>query len=704
MTKTPWILIATVAMLVLGAALYFGLSALQKKEVLIIGLGGPMSGRFSELGLSMRQGVELAIKNINKNNELEKYELKLAIADDRSELNFSFEAEKGARALANTHNITAVVGHYFSMPSMAAGKIYKERQIPFVTPTSTLPELIAENDWGFSIMPDDYYQATFLANYILYGLERKEIALINSKDPYGRSLKKYFLGELNSKQLAPLITVEIDHTKFEPELLAKRIQSFAKADIIFVAMNYTTAAKVIQYLRKNGVNTDVVGAESLGGAHFIQEAGIYAENVYAVAPYLPSLFGESSKHYQMDFMREFQREPEWVSTYSYEATQLIAYAIRRAGKDPTAIRNFLRRIISEQEAMPSIAGPIYFNDWGASRRSLWMGQVKHGRYLPARFQLTHVKYQELAKTKQMEKEVITLGGDFMKRATVVYTGIYVNEIKSFNPVEGSFVADFNLWFRWDPGKNKNLDFEMTYGKVLTAQVREKYFDSLNNNNFISYSVSALMTDNFPLQEYPFDQQTLRIRIKPKKKTNEDLILVTDNDNDDFLRRSLDFGSWQDIDHLQFTSNKTFLWSYRNPKYERKLFELDHSQYNYHVIMQRKSSGYLIAMLPLLVLVSIAFVTFTMDYGVIASRLGVSMTTTLSAMAFHSGNKIGVGYLVKGDIFFLSSYVLFFCVVIETTIVNYLTTIDKKTLAVQIDQVAMIVYPTAVITILALLLR
>ena len=703
MQKNQLIIISLASLLLIAIVASLNFSIARQKEVIYIGLGAPLTGPFENVGFSMQRGVELAIKEVNRNGFLEKYELKLTTANDHSQLNLSLDSEKSARKILQQPNLVGVVGHYFSQPTITAGELYKIYKIPFITPTATQPELTADNEWGFGIMHDDYYQSLFLANYVIYGLARKKVAVIHSKNPYGQSLNSFFTAELLVKNIHPTITIEIDHINFDSDELTENLEQFAKSDIVFLAMNYTNAAKVIKFLRKNGINTDFIGGESLGGEHFIQEAGIYADNVYAVTPYLPSLFGESSKHYQINYLREFQQEPDWVSAFSYEAAKLLAHAIREVGKDSTDIRNFLRRINSEQNAVPSIAGDIIFNDLGSSRRKLSVGQVKNGRYIPARFQLTNVRYQELAKAQQQKQQVFSVDARYMKRATVVYTGIHVNEITSFDPVEDNFVVDFNLWFRWDPGKNKNLDFEMTHGKVLTAMVREKYFDKRTNNNFISYSVSARLVDHFDLQAYPFDKQTLRIRIKPKLKTNEDLILVTDIDNDSFVRHPLDFGAWQDVNHLQFTSQKNFLWSYRNPKYDRKLFTLDHSQYNYHVIMERKFSGYIIALLPLMVLVASAYVVFTIDYEVISSRYAVSMTTMLSAMAYHNVNKLNVGYLVKGDLFFVSSYMLFFAILVETSFVGYLKNTNKIQLAKKIDQASMVIYPLVVMIILFVLL-
>ncbi len=317
--------------------------------------------------------------------------------------------------------------------------------------------------------------------------------------------------------------------------------------------------------------------------------------------------------------------------------------------------------------------------------------------MPARFQFTYVKYPELVKARKDSVRAFKMDGRFVKRTTVVFTGLHVNEIKSFDPVAGNFVADFLLWFRWDPDQNEKLNFEMTYGKVLAAAIREKYYDQNTNNNFISYDVSAQLDGIFPLKEYPFDRQVLKIRIKPKVKNKEDLILVTDISDDSFLRKDLGLRAWKDMQHIQFTSEQESIWSYRNPKYNNKLFQMNNSQFNYHVLLERKSDQYIIKLLPLLVLVLLAYAMFFINFEFTASRFTVGVTTLLSSMSFHNVNKVDVGHLVRIDTFFTTTYYFIFFAIIETVVASALHIKGRKPLAAKVDAAAIVIYPVLMLT-------
>ncbi|MBF0109524.1 MAG: ABC transporter substrate-binding protein [Magnetococcales bacterium] len=675
-----------------GSLIYGTLFHGGRKQIFLIGLAGPMSGPFSEVGISMRRGVELAITHVNQSGELGPITLEARIEDDQSNLADNQGVHKAAEHLARNANLLGVVGHYFSNATLEASPIYDALKIPLITPSATNPKVTALYPGNFSLIPDDFYQAVFLANYVLHGLDQNKIAIINTSNLYGESLRDYFIKELKINAVEPVADIAINPEKFDPDPLERGLGALGQASAVFLAMNYTNAAHVIKYIKNKGLKCEFIGGESLGGPHFIRLAGIYSEDVYAVTPFLPNLLGEKAKRYQDDFVQTFQTNPDWVATHAYEAVMLFAHAIRKGGADRVAIRTVLSKILDEEDAVESITGPIYFNEEGASRKRIAIGQVKEGRHAPARFQFSNARYPELVKARGAKSNAFMMNGRFVKRTTVVFTGLHVKEIKDFDPIGGSFTADFLLWFRWDPTWNAKLNFEMTYGKVLSAQIREKYFDPENNFNFISYDVSAQMEGIFPLQEYPFDEQELQIRIKPKVQVKEDLILVTDIADDSFLRNDLSLKSWTDVKHFQFTGEKDTIWSYRNPKYKKKLFEMEHSQFDYHILLRRNWEQYTVKLLPLLVMVLMAYSQFFVNYEYVGSRFSLGILALLTAMSFHNVNKIDVGYLVRADIFFMMTYYLIFLTIIETVVTSSFFIHGNKIMANRIDIASIVLYP------------
>ncbi|MBF0283283.1 MAG: ABC transporter substrate-binding protein [Magnetococcales bacterium] len=679
-----------------------------KKDTYFLGLAAPLTGEFKDAGLSMKRGVALAVKEMQESGELGDLNLELQVGDDQSVVGDAKNAVQVAKELTSNEKLLGVVGHYFSQSTIEADKVYIEKKIPVITPTSTHPDVTAGSDWTFSVIFDDAYQGSFLANYVLWGLGRQRIAVIHATNLYSVSLKDQFVKELARNRWRPSVVIEVplDEMKgggeaFNPASLQGRLQELQQADIIFIPFNYKNAAKLVRFLKNKGIRADFIGPESVGGDLFVREAGVYADNVYAITPFLPNLYGEEARLFQMHFLKEYQTSPDWIATYAYEAVRLYAKAIKEVGPDREGIKNALARINSEANAMPSIAGDLYFNSAGSTKRAIAIGQVKEGTYQPARFQITPVKFPELVRAQKDPGIVFYWDGRMMKRTTLVFTGLHVKEIREFDPIQGSFKADFLLWFRWDPNRNPKLSFEMTHGRVETVRIRDMHQDAVNKNNFIMYDVSATMKDNFNLEQYPFDKQTLRIRIMPKFSSNvefgkempeEDVMLITDISDDSYYKRKLDFGSWEDIGHIQFTGAKDYIWSYRSPKFNGNLYKLDHSIYSYNVHMQRKVTQFVVTLLPLLVIVVSAYLTFFISYEYVASRISLGITSMLSAMAFHGVNKIQVGYLVKSDVFFMLTYWLIFFSIMATVVGSAFHVRKQTAAANRVDTVFLVAYP------------
>ncbi|MEO5355381.1 MAG: hypothetical protein H7835_19510, partial [Magnetococcus sp. XQGC-1] len=106
--------------------------------------------------------------------------------------------------------------------------------------------------------------------------------------------------------------------------------------------------------------------------------------------------------------------------------------------------------------------------------------------------------------------------------------------------------------------------------------------------------------------------------------------------------------------------------------------------------------YIIKLLPLLVLVLLAYAMFFINFEFTASRFTVGVTTLLSSMSFHNVNKVDVGYLVRIDTFFMMTYYFIFFAIIETVIASALHIKGKRPLAAKVDAVAIVVYPVLMV--------
>lgn len=652
-----------------GLSIFLTSGRQQGIERFDIAVVGPMSGDYAEYGIAMRRGAERAIAEINAQHTLGNIRLGLVAADDESDQQSRYRPQEVAKNLAKNPRLLAVVGHYFSIPSIAAAPHYAQHDIPVITPAATHPDVTHPDVKSgktaiVSMMINDQQQGAFLAHYAMGALKRQRIAIVHVTSPHDDHIKSAFTKALTDKGVKPFASMSLAAQNLQPENLAPQLEKLREADLILLAMRHEPAAKVASYLRNKQVKAEFIGGEEIGSARFIKEAGFYAEQTYAIRPFLPDLLGQTARKFIQGYTDAHGQAPDWVAAQSYEAVTLIARGIEREGASRGLIKRFLEKLQQESKAVPGLSGNIYFDRHGINQRVVSIAKVVNGKHISAEHQPVSLKYPELARTRG--DKTSEFNGQLLKQSTVMYTGMVVNEVSDLNVTgSGRFNADFTVWFRWSGREKAEIDFELANGSEKSRTIIEQHVDAKTSEHYRAYRIAAAFEQQFAMHDYPFDKQTLKIQIRPKQFATDDVLLVKDFSERNYLATTLPLGIWIDKGHQEYVDQDEFLYSLRNPQFDKKTYRLHHAVYNYDIAIERNVFQYMIKLMPLLIVMLAAYLTFHLDIATsLAPRLSICMTSLLSAVAFHisqNSNIANIGYLIKVDYFFMLTYwLIFFC--------------------------------------------
>jgi len=134
----------TLTALVAGALMFsFGAHVWAGRYTLQLAFIGPLSGKDSEAGQTMLDGVNLYVAEINRRGGVDGRKLEVLAYDDQNNKDI---ARERAREIARDSNALVVIGHYYSSISLEGGKIYKQYGIPAVTASATAPEVTEGNE------------------------------------------------------------------------------------------------------------------------------------------------------------------------------------------------------------------------------------------------------------------------------------------------------------------------------------------------------------------------------------------------------------------------------------------------------------------------------------------------------------------------------------------------------------------------------
>ena len=155
-----------------------------------------VAGSFSDpIGLPMKLAAELAAEEINATGGINGRPIELVARDDYAD-------PDSAVFIANDlyeSGVTAVVGHLFSGPTLAAAPVYNGGPDPVVaiSPSSSSPEVSSAGDYTFRICPSDLAHGAALAHWVRQRLGSRRGAVLYLNDQYGRGIRQTFVARVH---------------------------------------------------------------------------------------------------------------------------------------------------------------------------------------------------------------------------------------------------------------------------------------------------------------------------------------------------------------------------------------------------------------------------------------------------------------------------------------------------------------------------
>ncbi len=288
----------------------------------------------SGYGTMSRKGIELAIEELNAAGGINGRRVELVAKDDHAE---GAVAAAVADSFVADARITAVIGHLSSGAMVAAAKVYDNGKLPAVATTATTPDLTGISPWVFRVVPSDSASAIALARFAASHFAKAgrapRTAILYENDAYGRGLadafRRAFTGEL--VLVDPIGTGAKD---FEPQIAyLKKVG----AELVFVAGTEATGGPFIAQAKAQGLAADLMGSD--GWAPIVKETA--AEGAYIGVPFSDLDPRKATQAFVASFKRKYGMMPDNNAALGYDATMLVADAVRRAGTDRAKVREVL---------------------------------------------------------------------------------------------------------------------------------------------------------------------------------------------------------------------------------------------------------------------------------------------------------------------------------------------------------------------------
>ncbi|MEG4326860.1 ABC transporter substrate-binding protein [Microcoleus sp. herbarium5] len=315
------------------------------------------------------RGVAQAQNEINQSGGISGTPLKVLIANDDNNPEI---ASQIASAIANNSEVLGVIGHFSSDATLAASKIYQQKQLVAISPTSTSVQLSGVGNNIFRTVPSDRFAANALSRYMLTKLQKKKAAVFfNSASNYSKSLKSEFTTALYGD--GGQVVSEFDFAKGNFNAADSFKSAIAQgAEVIVLAANTATLDQALQVVQVNAKRLPLLAGDDVYTAKILQIGGAGATDMVLAVPW--HILADPQSNFPQTSKQLWNAEVSWRTALAYDAAQAL---IAGLGRNPT--RTGIQQALSASDfSAKGASGPIRFLPSGDRNRAVQLVTVKPG--------------------------------------------------------------------------------------------------------------------------------------------------------------------------------------------------------------------------------------------------------------------------------------------------------------------------------------
>jgi branched-chain amino acid transport system substrate-binding protein len=336
-----------------------------------------LSGAGATSGTNFRNGIELAVKEINAAGGILGRRIEMTTADTQSNPGVA----KGLAQKAVDDGVFAVFGPVFSGSILVSMAETRKAEIPNFTGGEAAAITKQGNPYIFRTSFTQDTAMPKVARYMANNLKAKSVAVIYVNNDFGKGGRDAVTKALEA--LGAKVTTDISTDQNQVDFSAAVLKAKqSNADVIFCYTNEEESARLLRELRKQGVTKPIVGETVLTSQKVIELAGEAANGAVAhvgltVDAPIPAL-----KDFRAKFERDWKFTPDHNGIKGYTGVYVLKAAIEKAGKfDRQLVAQTMKGLSLKAAQHPGILMDVSFDANGDLDRESFLVEARDGKQI-----------------------------------------------------------------------------------------------------------------------------------------------------------------------------------------------------------------------------------------------------------------------------------------------------------------------------------
>jgi len=355
-------------------------------EPIKIGVSGPFTGGSAPMGVSMRDGVKLAVAEINAKGGVLGRQLQMVERDDEA------KNERGVQVAQELINKEKVVAIRVLMPIRPAASRSFEVINNVATGSVITKQFIApehKDNYIFRTSANDTIQSAMIVDEAITKHKFTKVAILADSTNYGQLGREDLERALASKGIKP-VAVEKYNIK-DVDMTAQLLK--AKQGGAQVVLTYGIGPELAQIangMEKLNWKVPMIGSWPLSMGNFLDNAGKNGDGTLMPQTFIQDPNTPKRKSFIEGYQKAYKidRMPSAVSAaQGYDSVYLLAAAIKQAGTtDGPKVREALENLHEKVEGVVATYNkPFSHDDHEAIKPGMpVIGEVKDARVILAK--------------------------------------------------------------------------------------------------------------------------------------------------------------------------------------------------------------------------------------------------------------------------------------------------------------------------------
>ncbi len=334
-----------------------------------------LSGTGTTSGTNFRNGVELAVKEINAAGGILGRKLQLETNDTQS----NPAVAKALTVKAIDDDVYVVMGPVFSGSIIVSMAETRRAEVPNFTGGEATNITMQGNPYVYRTSFSQVTAMPKVAQYIASGAKAKSVAVMFVNNDFGKGGRDAILKELGARNIKVLADISTDPGQVDfssPVLRAKQ----ANADVLFAYLNEEESARLLRELRKQGYDKPIIGETTIMGQKVIELAGDAANGVKGHVGLTIDAPNPAIRAFSEKYEKEFRSKSDHNGIKGYTGIYVVKAVTEKMGKfDRKGFAQTIKNSCFSAKQTPGLLMDVCFDDKGDIDRESYLVEVKGGK-------------------------------------------------------------------------------------------------------------------------------------------------------------------------------------------------------------------------------------------------------------------------------------------------------------------------------------